>query len=148
MSKIIKSNIIENIAAIELENGTKVILQMKQNDKCYEFSFYQDEDLELNYSNTTFVFTDESVSDEDDENNFYNPSKGNSYLLREMTVPSGLEKMGIGEFIVRWVLEVSGANIWAWNPSDGKSDDERNLTDKGLKFVLKLQEKGLIQNWD
>lgn len=86
-----------------------------------------------------FRFMDESV-DEDGCGN------GERFLLARMYSP--IPQSGLGRAAVEFFIDMTGASIYT-RPHDGiVRDDGSNLTEDAPAFVSKLQDEGLIEDWE
>lgn len=104
-------------------------------------NFYEDEEKE-NSLGGEFVFEDVNY----DEENF---STSQRWKLYRMFAPTGYERMGIGEYILRWIIDIyEQEDIVVSNPFDVEIKDGSEITGDGLPFVLAMQEKGLIHDPD
>ncbi|WP_343566112.1 hypothetical protein [Sphingobacterium sp.] len=136
----------ERTANITFDDGRRMTLEIVDSEGRIDVEFYEDEEMENQISGATFAFTDESVDVESDEF-IPNPNEGERYLLRAMDVPRGFERMGIGRFILEWVIEEYNTIIWARNPFETRLGDGSDLTENGLEFVRAMQASELVDDW-
>ena len=91
------------------------------------------------YVGDEFRFIDESFDDEGFGN-------GKRFLLVRMYSP--LTESGLGRAAIEFFIDMTGATIYT-RPHDGiVRDDGSHLTGDAHNFVHKMQQEGLIEEWD
>lgn len=74
---------------------------------------------------------------------------GTSFLLKRMYSPNKYKRKGLGEEALKFFKEETGdAIIWTREIGDSDRNDGSHLTGNAPSFVMKMQKKGLIAQWD
>lgn len=112
---------------VHLKNGE--IVTMKLTEDLDEITFWQgDRKLSGEF---------EFIAEDDGDYRF---------LLARMYVP--FKGCGLGEEALRFFLEGTDAIIWTRQPNGYRYDDGSYLTEDAPGFVMAMQRKGLIEEWD
>ena len=104
--------------------------------------FYKDETLKHDLGEM-FTFENKTYFEESEE------YQKNTYKLIHMFTPKGYERRGLGQYILKWFLEISECDhIYTSDPYDLTIKDGSEITGNGINFVVKMRGLGLINNPD
>lgn len=107
-------------------------ITIKFDDFELQFSFWENGER-LGVEDDVFWFKDESETEE-------------RFLLRRMYCP--VPRCGLGRAVLEFFKDIRPGSVIYTRPCDGKSyQDGSELTDKACKFVPKMQDLGLIEEW-
>ena len=138
----------------EKDHGEGIVLSLELSDsrninlfvnglgsELVEINFYLDEERE-NELDGKFEFTNDN---DEDEHKHYS----SKYKLAYMYSPIDYCRMGIGQFILEWMLN-SGhcTEIYTSDPFDLTVQDSSKITEHGVPFVFKMRKLGLISDPD
>ncbi|WP_343566111.1 hypothetical protein [Sphingobacterium sp.] len=133
----------EIVDKVLLSDGTELWLRFWWIDEHYYVDLYRDKELTNAVEQAHFHFIDEGYNDE---------NEGAKYFLYTMSSSDEFKCKGIGEYIVRFIktggdFDMPKAIIRAQDPNKPEERRGSMLLDDGYKFVLRMQEKSLIEDW-
>lgn len=141
---------IKNITEIDYNDNQLIVLEFDDNKSLtlkvegldtdlIKIEFYSDKKLKTQLDGE-FQFLDENFNEE------YSTNK---LKLVYFFSPKDYVRRGVGEFIVKWVREVTDSkSIYTSDPFDATIKDSSQVTGTGVNFVIKMRRLGLIEDPD
>jgi len=115
------------IKQVTLANGQKI--EMHLTEEWDEITFYEnDEKLPGEFEFTQGEFNE------------------SRFLFRRMYSP--IKRQGLGEEALKFFIEETDGVLWTREPNGYRYDDGSYLTEDAPGFIMKMQDRGYIEEWD